>query len=95
VWGAVLAKTIVDPLIPAAEAQAVAVTTIQKLAYQLKFSDYSDLDVLSLFAKAFVKGNKFEDWLGTMLWNDAAHRFLSFHDVDYDLTVTVTDLARG
>jgi predicted acylesterase/phospholipase RssA len=82
-------------LVQIAGAQAAAVATIQQLAYQLKFSDYRDLDVSSIFSKAFVKGDKFEDWLGTMLWNDSENRFLSFRDINFDLTVTVTGALSG
>jgi NTE family protein len=89
IWAALFAATRVQHY---PDSQEHAVTAFEDLAIGLQLQEYLDI---AWRGSGVIRGDKFESWLTTLLWNQKENRALFFNDLDFDLVITASDAQTG
>ena len=95
IWAALFAKIIALECGGAVSPQSTAIASVERIAYQLRFKDYRDLNTRRLFRGGLIRGDKFAEWLTNMFWHRDDRRPLIFADIPFDLKITATNAATG
>lgn len=75
--------------------QKTAIEQLIPLMVKMDFWRYADLNPLSMIRRGPFKGKKIGKWLLDVLQDQDAVRPIRFGDLDFDLTVSVTDAHTG
>lgn len=105
IWGALYAATITSTYRGHQTTQAEALQTLEQFAYGMQFRHYVDLNWRRLFTSGIARGDAFENWLTTLLWNTQAaegretdggpQHPLTFKELQFPLTLTATAALTG